>query len=230
MRTIQSASYPFELSKVFVPLSHDGIKGWVFRFICPGNALSKSHEKLLLLKNATVNHNLRINDICQEWHVDIAYSSVSSDFYVGYYESNGTWVYSSSGKMAEYPPVLPMTGFSMICWEWEIQKAFFESNNIVPNWKDISHGFSSLNETTGQWGGSAKMIKSDQADYSVELLHATEERSRIFTFSPGIKRIPYYFLSKSREELPPTWNLLYLFPKEKRSQICIIELIPKHQS
>ena len=44
--------------KVFVPLSHDGEKGWISNLVCPGNTMSVSHKGLLLLKNATVNMNL----------------------------------------------------------------------------------------------------------------------------------------------------------------------------
>ena len=58
--------------KVFVPMTHDGIKRWIFSFVCPGNAKSVFHEKLLLLKNATVNRNLGFDEICDEKQVFIA--------------------------------------------------------------------------------------------------------------------------------------------------------------
>ena len=57
--------------KVFVPMTHDGFKGWIFNFVCPGNAKSVFHEKLLLLRNATVNKNLGFDEICDKKQVFI---------------------------------------------------------------------------------------------------------------------------------------------------------------
>ena len=57
---------------MFVPLTHDGAKGLIFNLVCPGNAMSVSHKRQLLLKNATVNRNLGFDDICNEKQVFIA--------------------------------------------------------------------------------------------------------------------------------------------------------------
>ena len=46
---------------------------WIFDFVCPGNAMSISHEGLLLLKNVKVNWNLGFDDVCKEKHVKIVY-------------------------------------------------------------------------------------------------------------------------------------------------------------
>ena len=56
------------MCKVFVPLTHDGVKGWIFDLVCPGNAMSVTHEGLLLLKSATVNRNLGFDEVCNEEH------------------------------------------------------------------------------------------------------------------------------------------------------------------
>ena len=58
---------------MFVPLTHNGVKGWFFNLVCPGNAMSVSHERLLLLKNAAVNRNLSFDNVCVEKHVVVAY-------------------------------------------------------------------------------------------------------------------------------------------------------------
>ena len=57
--------------KVFVPLTRDGVLGWVFKLVCPGYAMSISHERLLLLKNATVNRNLGFDEVCNERHIHV---------------------------------------------------------------------------------------------------------------------------------------------------------------
>ena len=79
--------------KVFVPLTHDGVKGWIFKLVCPGYAMSVSHEGLLLLKSATVNRNLGFDDVCVEKHVNVAYNNYPDAFEV----SNIT------GEMVRYP-------------------------------------------------------------------------------------------------------------------------------
>ena len=50
--------------------------------VCPGNAMSVSHERLLLLKNSTVNRNLGFNDVCNEKHVIVAYNNLPQVFEV----------------------------------------------------------------------------------------------------------------------------------------------------
>ena len=60
---------------MFVPLNYTGAKGWIFNLVCPGNAMSVSHERLLLLKSATVNRNLGFDDVCNEKHVIVAYNN-----------------------------------------------------------------------------------------------------------------------------------------------------------
>ena len=60
---------------MFAPFTHDGVKGWIFNLVCPGNAKSVLHERLLLLKNATVNTNLGFDDVCKEKHAYVAYNN-----------------------------------------------------------------------------------------------------------------------------------------------------------
>ena len=59
---------------MFVPLNHDGKKGWIFNLVCPGNAISVSHERLLLLTSAAVNSNLSFDEVCKDKHVLVAYN------------------------------------------------------------------------------------------------------------------------------------------------------------
>ena len=76
--------------------------------------MSVSHERLLLLTNATVDRNLGFNDVCKEKYVHVAHNNEWYLFEV----SNIT------GEMVEYP-VNNMVRYYSIALEWEIQAAFF---------------------------------------------------------------------------------------------------------
>ena len=191
---------------VFVPLTHDGAKGWVFDLVCPGNSMSRSHERLLMLKNATVNRNLGFNDLCKDKHVSVAYNNAPMEFEV-----------SNTGEMVEYP-VQPVMGYWPVAWEWEIQAAFFKYNNITPQWLNANYSWGWLNETTGQWSGAVGMIQRDEADYAIFGFGGSYPRSKVASFSPGNMFTPYYWLTRYPLELSPTWNLLRLFTKAKKSQ------------
>ena len=191
--------------KVFVPVSHYGVKGWFFKMVCPGNTMSSYHEGLLLLKNAaTVNNNLGFDDICKEKHVYVAYNNEWETFKV----SNIT------GNMVEYP-VAPYVSFTPVAWEWEIQAAFLTHNNIKPHWINANHTWGSLNYTTGQWSGAVGLIQRDEADYAICCFAGTYPRSKVAAFSPGINYSPYHWLMRYPNELPLTWNLFGLFTKVK---------------
>ena len=188
--------------KVFVPLTHDGASGWIFKLVCPGNALSVFYEMLLLLKNATVNRNLGFDDVCKEKHVLVAYN-------------NGPWLFEVSnvtGEMVEYP-VWPVVRYVFIAWEWEIQVAFYKYNNIKPQWFNANYTWGTLNYTTGQWSGAVGMIQRDEADYAICCFAGTYPRSKVVSFSPGISYSPFHWLTRYPLELSPTWNLLGLFTK-----------------
>ena len=70
---MKGKKFRLTIFKVFVPLNREGAKGWIFNIVCPGNAMSVSHERLLLLKIAKVNRNLSFDEVCGEKHVLIAY-------------------------------------------------------------------------------------------------------------------------------------------------------------
>ena len=193
--------------KVFVPLTHDGARGWILNLVCPGNTKSVSHEKLLLLKNSTENRNLGFDNVCKEKQVYVAYNNQWSTFEV----SNVT------GEMVKYP-VLPVVSYSQVAWEWEIQAAFLTHNNIKPHWINANHTWGSLNYTTGQWSGAVGMIQRDEADYAICCFAATYQRSKVAVLS-AITYNPLHWLTRYPLELPPTWNLLGLFTKEQNSQM-----------
>ena len=85
---------------MFVPLTHIGVKGWIFNLVCPGNAMSVYHEGLLLLKSATVNRNLGFGEVCNEKHVYVAYNN-DLEFEV----SNITGEMVTTGWYSVYPVV-----------------------------------------------------------------------------------------------------------------------------
>ncbi len=188
--------------KVFVPLTYDGVKGWIFNLVCPGNAMSVTHEGLLLLKSATVNRNLVFDDVCNEKHVFVAYK-------------NEPWVFEVSnitGEMVRYP-VEPYVRYYNVAWEWEIQAAFFKYNNNTPHWIDANGTMGTLNYTTGQWSGAVGLIQRDEADYAIGTFAVTHPRSEVAAFSPGTDYMPYYWLTRYPQELTPMWNLFGLFTK-----------------
>ena len=86
--------------KIFVPLTHDGIKGWIFKMVCPGYAMSVTLDRLLLLENATVNRNLGFDDVCRDKQVIVAYNNDP-----GWFE-----VSNITGEMVRYP-VAPYVRF-----------------------------------------------------------------------------------------------------------------------
>ena len=196
------------LHKVFVPPNPDGVQGWIFNFVCPGNAVSKSHEQLLLLKNATVNRNLGFDDMCNEKHVHLAYINDWGEFGVS----------EITGEMIKYP-MKPYVNYMTIAHEWEIQEAFFEINNIKPHWINANFTWGTLNYTTGQWSGAVGMIQRDEADYAIFGFLGTYARSRVAAFSPGIYYNPKHWLTRYPKELSPIWNLLGLFTKGYFSQM-----------
>ena len=193
---------------MFVPVNCDGEKGWIFNLVCPGNAMSVYHERLLLLKSATVNRNLVFDEVCIEKHAFVAYNNWWEIFEV----SNIT------GEMVEYP-LNPIVSIYNVANEWETQAAFFKYNNITPQWFNANYTWGTLNETTGQWSGAVGMIQRDEVDYALWGFGGTYARSKVAAFSPGIEYSPYYWLTRYPQELPPTWNLLGLFTKEYNSQI-----------
>ena len=199
---------------MFVPLTRNGVKAWIFNFVCPGNAMSVSHEGLLLLKTATVNSNLVFGEVCKEKHVIVAYNNEETVFEV----SNIT------GEMVKYP-VEPYVRYVSVAHNWEIQAAFFKYNNITPHWINANYTWGSLNYTTGQWSGAVGLIQRDEADYAIWGFAGTYPRSEVAAFSPGTSYAPYHWLTRYPLELSPIWNLLSLFTKGYNSQICKLNLI-----
>ena len=186
------------LLKVFVPVTHDGF--WIFKFVCPGNAFSVSHNRLLLLKNATVNRNLGFDDVCKEKQVFVAYNNVYKKFYV------------ESGEMRKLP-VRPYVYWRSMAYEWEWQFAFFTSHNIKPHWVHANGSYGTLNRTTGEWNGSTGLIQRDEADYTTSGMAAFYERSQVASFTPGKDFLPMHYITRYPQKLSPTWNLLRLFTK-----------------
>ncbi len=126
--------------------------------------------------------------------------------------------------MMEYP-VWPGLSYQNIAFEWETQAAFFQFNNITPNWFNANYTWGTRNITTGQWSGAVGMIQRDEADYAIFGFSGTYPRSKVAAFSPGTNYAPYYWLTRYPVELSPTWNLLGLFTKAMKSQKSIVNLI-----
>ena len=189
---------------MFVPLTHDGVKGFVFKFVCPGYSKSFLHESLLLLKNATVNRNLGFDDVCVQKQVSVAYNNDPSYFFE---------VSNITGELVKYP-VKPWVRYVPIVHEWEVQEAFLVSNNIKPKWINANFTWGTLNHTTGQWSGAVGLIQKDEADYALFEFSCTHPRSKVAECSPGILYSPLHWLTRYPRELSPTWNLLGLFNKE----------------
>ena len=170
--------------------------------------MSVSHERLLLLKTATVNRNLGFDTICRDKHV-----------YAAYQELENTFEVDDEGVMMRTEIIFEGVTFYNMAWEWEIQAAFFKSYSITPHWINANYTWGSLNKTTGQWSGGVGLIQRDEADYTLWSYSYTQERSKVVSFSPPMNHQPIYWLSRYPNEVAPTWNLLGLFTKEYDLQI-----------
>ena len=189
-------------SKVFVPVTHhDEMKGWFFKFVCPGNAMSTLHDRLLLLKNATVKSNLGVEEVCHEKYVNIAFNNRNNDMLVS----------TKSGEMIRQSLNIELRGGN-VAQEWEMQDMFFNNNNIKPRWSNCNSTWGILNETTGKWSGAVGVIQRDEADYAISVFAVSHLRSQVGAFSPT-HFSPRNWVTKSPEELSPTWNLFGLFTK-----------------
>ena len=172
--------------------------------------MSVSHERLLLLKSATVNRNLGFDEVCTEKHAYVAFNNERWWFEV-----------SNTGEILKSLLVKPVVRYQNIAWEWEIQEAFLKYNNITPHWINANYTWGTLNYTTGQWSGAVGLIQRDEADYALPLFSGTYPRSKVAAFSPGTFYSPLYWFTRYPLELPPTWNLLGLFTKGVKSQMKI---------
>ena len=195
---------------MFVPLTQNDENGWFFKCVCPGFAFSAIHERLLLMRNASVNNNLGFDDVCKEKTVIVAYNNDGGLFEV----SNIT------GKMVEYPPnnIVRMTN---IAYEYEVQKAFFQHNNVKPNWINCNFTWGWFDNETNQWTGAVGVVERDEADYAMWAFGGTYGRSLVTVFSSPMTYLPYHWLTRYPNELSPTWNLIGLFTKGYKSQIHV---------
>ncbi len=180
--------------------------------------MSSIHERLLILKNATVNRNLLFNDICREKHVKIAYSERADFLYVN----------KTTGHLIEWPKinVLQKDLSSQLSYPWEILNAFLEKNSIHPHWFDVGEGIegrSIFNVTgDGKWWGGNGMIQRDEVDFRAAQVmdgYSSVVMADCCHHSPAIRNIKYHWFSRLPQELSPTLNLVYLFPEELRSHI-----------
>ena len=151
--------------------------------------------------------------MCKEKHVVVAYNNEP-------FEPFGFEVSHTTGKMVEYP-VRPYMRYWSMAYEYEIQAAFFETNNIKPTWLNANYTWGTLNYTTGQWSGAVGMIQRDEADYAIFDFVGTYGRSKVAAFS-STNYYPQHWLTRYPLELSPTWNLLGLFTKENISQMSFI--------
>ena len=188
---------------MFVPLNRGGAKGWFFDLVCPGNAMSVSHKRLLLLKSSAVNWNLSFGDVCTDKYVFVAYNNRPPTTFE---------VSSITGEMVRFP-LKPVLRYESVAQEWEIQAAFFKYNNITPHWINANYTWGTLNYTTGQWSGAVGLIQRDEVDYAIFGFSVTHPRSKVAAFSPGIYHTSYCWLTRYPQELTPMWNLFGLFTK-----------------
>ena len=211
---------------MFVPLTHEGAKGWIFKMVCPGNAMSVYHEGLLLLKSRKVNRQKSFDDVCNEKQALVSYINERNVFevsdvtgwFINTHPTRGYRIPVVKGEMVRYPVNPKVRDASSMAKHWEIQAAFFENYNITPHWINANGDAGLLNSTTGQWSGTVGMIQRDEADFALYGFTGTYGRSKVAAFSSGTNFSPNYWLTRYPLELPPTWNLLGLFTKAVKSQ------------
>ena len=183
------------------------MKGWIFKLVCPGNAMSIAHERLLLLKNTTVNRNLGFNDVCTERYVKIAY-----------YHTIKFSVNKTTGKMFQtgrWYAKYPTTKFDdTIAREWEVQDAFFSLHNIKPHWFELNASAyrNAYNVSTGIWNGHFGMIQRNEVDYVIiGYIISSHFESWTAAIVPGYFYAPHFYYTRYPLLLSPTWNLFGLF-------------------
>ena len=150
-------------------------------------------------------------DVCNGKHVFVAFNYWWDGFGVNYYTGE-MWGWSG----------LRYVSYTVLASEVEVQAAFFETNNIEPQWLNANWTWGTLNETTGLADGAVGMIHRDEADYAIFGFAGTYARSKVAAFTPGIEYAPYHFLTRFPQELSPTWNLLGLFTKGNISHMLFL--------
>ena len=166
--------------------------------------MSITYEKLLLLKNARVNLNLGLNELCP-MHVNIGLGLNQGQFL---FEGKWYWDWEKEKwkhfySMREYPPIEVSDEYSTRSWDWEIQAQFFKSNNLIPHWiDDYSHY------------GFLKLILNNTVDYSPvpDFVYTDTDLNALADSSSVIKNPQYHWMTRKPGQLSLTWNLLYLFP------------------
>ena len=140
--------------------------------------------------------------MCKEKHAIGAY----------FYHRNVFEVRKITGEMVKFP-VKPYIGYWNVAWQWEIQEAFFETNNIKPIWINANYTYGILDFATGQWSGATGMIQRDEVDYAIFGFAAGSLLNKVSDHFP-VDYLPQHWLTRYPLELTPTWNLLGLFTKE----------------
>ena len=96
----------------------------LFKVYCPGQYKAFPH-KLKMYNNGSVSNNIIYKDLCD---IDTFFVNVIYEYYPGLFEIvNNTMVewYDFWGLL---------TDFSMIVYDFEILKPFFQNNNIIVTW------------------------------------------------------------------------------------------------
>ena len=166
--------------------------------------MSTKHDRLLLLKNATVNRNVSFDDVCKEKHVKIGYSNRPIP--------GGMFVSDKTREMIKYILVPTLKATLNVAYHWELEDMFFKKNNIKPEWIKFSHNdWGYLNKTTGQWSGAVGLIQRDEADYAISEFSVSYDRGKVASFSQTSHRV--FRWVTFRPEKSPIWNLFGLFTK-----------------
>ena len=187
---------------MFVPKTLEGENHFHYKFVCPGNAMSATHNRLFVRESRNMILNLNLDELCGETHAYVAYNNLAKQFEVS----------DVTGEMLKYN-FTHETGGSKISWEWEIQEAFFESNNIKPHWFNSNFTWGRLNQSTGKWDGGVGMIQRDEVDYAIFDYAGTYGRSKVASIAPGQDHKTHHWLTRYPKQLSPTWNLLGLLTK-----------------
>ena len=174
--------------------------------------MSTFHERLLLLKNATVNRNLGFDDVCKEKHAKIIFYSLfsQSKMFINVTEDLGNGHFY--GDIIKYPRKRFLKNANNVADYWELEDRFLKMNNIKPEWIWINvtdRGL--LNETTGQWSGAVGLIQRDEADYAVKNYFASYTMGKVAVLSPTWY-YPLHWVT-CRRKVSPIWNLLGLFTR-----------------
>ena len=111
--------------------------------------------QMLISSDGTVFPEARYGDICYE----LNYVRVAANFEEGVIELHNKTGFYDFIRV----PIDVQTGWSSICYEYEILDAFFERFNVIPIYSDMNYTWGWYDNETELWTGGVGAVSPSQA-------------------------------------------------------------------